>query len=524
MEIEVGSVLDLTDSIAPPQSSRTDASSRERVRRSSARFSFATTAVQRASSSNLSKRSRDRVRQSVQEADDLFSGALDKGHLLDDNQTWCCWCCADQSEKDLTEWSRHHHSMFLDRLLCLLCLRAYPHGCCAHKFWRYMLPSLFVGSVITVWVLHTMEALRAPWTLTTLQSLESSGTPNVLGTLLWIICGVGHLSSTIAAVEAGHGTFAFRHYFIANAEMPDVIDARTNKTMLKWLFLVIGTWIIMEITFVVAITLPFIASTPLQKDTFKNPSLSLEGEQNLLIQLFAFNVTLLLVCQPQITLNGLMTARIQDLLDNSKITHVLMEKALDRKEINVEHFHEVLQITRKMTAAIQCFGWEWQNLILGMLATPMTLGLMFTYNLLLYVGRSINTSSGQEEGLLIWLAGAVCAMYGCVLIVLRVLSRVELANYKLTRLIDFGLRRDHVVHPEVHLIIRETRHLIRGRGSVKLYGIKITSQAVVKMVYFLGKALSLFFTVFVISHESVSGSEGGKVGSSGNMATNDSSL
>jgi hypothetical protein len=512
MEIEVtssgASILDLTDALAPaPQASRIFA---------------ATNAV--STSTNLSKRSRDRVRRTVQESDDVFSGALDEGHLLDDKMGdggWCCWCCAE--EKDVTIWDRHHHSMFLDRLLCLLCLRAYPHGCCAHRFWRYLLPSLFVGAVLTVWGIHTMEALRAPWTLQTLQSLESTG-GNVLGTALWVTCGVGHLLSTIAAVEAGHGTFAFRHYFIANAEMSEVIDARTNKTMLKWVLLVSVTWIVMEITFVLAIVLPFVGSTPAQKATFNNPSVHLEGAQNLYMQLATFLVTLLLVCQPQITLNGLMTARVQDLLDNSKITHVLLEKALDREEINVEHFHEVLHITRKMTAAIQCFGWEWQKLILGMLATPMTLGLMFTYNLLLYVGRSINTSSGQEEGLLIWLAGAVCAMYGCVLVVLRVLSRVDLANYKLTRLIDFGLRRDHVVHPEVHYIIQETRHLIRGRGAVHVHGVKITSQAVVKMVYFLGKALSLFFTVFVISHESVSGGGGEGEGEGSGNATTATSL
>tara|TARA_B100000795_G_scaffold241106_1_gene203662 strand:- start:31 stop:1413 length:1383 start_codon:yes stop_codon:yes gene_type:complete len=457
---------------------------------------------------------------SIQEADDLFAGtSFNQDHVVEEDigdGGWCCWCCTAGSEKDLTEWSRHHDSMFLDRLLCLLCLRAYPHGCCDHKFWRYLLPSLFVCSVITVWALHMMEALRAPWTLQTLQNLESSGETNALGTMLWITCGVGHLLSTLAAVEAGHGTFAFRHYFIANAEMSQVIDARTNTMMLKWLVLVVCTWLLLEVFFCFAIIVPFISSTPAQKATFQ--SFSLSGEQNLYIQLVTFLVTLLLVCQPQIVLNGLMTSRVQDLLDNSKITHVLLEQAIDCKEINVEHFHEVLQITRKMTAAIQCFSWEWQKLILGMLATPMTMGLMFTYNLLLYVGQSIGTSK-NDGGMVIWFAGAVCAMYGCALIVLRVLSRVDLANYKLTRLIDFGLKRHHVVHPEINKIIKEMRHLIKERGAVKLYGVKITSQAVVKMVYFLGKALSLFFTVFVISKESVNENDGTAVGQNLNTTT-----
>ena len=80
MEIEVTSsgaaILDLTDALAPaPQASRIFA---------------ATNAV--STSTNLSKRSRDRVRRTVQESDDVFSGALDEGHLLDDKMGDGGWC------------------------------------------------------------------------------------------------------------------------------------------------------------------------------------------------------------------------------------------------------------------------------------------------------------------------------------------------------------------------------------------------------------------------------------------------
>ena len=220
---------------------------------------------------------------------------------------------------------------------------------------------------------------------------------------------------------------------------------------------------------------------------------------------FFFGLMLLLL-HPQVVVNGLLEARLQDLFDNCKMCFVLMERSLDRPTVDLPSLYGMLAAVKKMTAAVQTFGWDWQALIVGGLATPVCLGVMFAYFILQAVGASLGNDDGMElnessqVGGLLFVFFVLVFLFMCVcfLYTMWSLSCVAAATSKLKRLLDYALDQKLIPHPEARAIICEARYLIDRRGSVKLFGGEINRKFLFQTVRFMAKTLALLASVGIV--------------------------
>ena len=179
------------------------------------------------------------------------------------------------------------------------------------------------------------------------------------------------------------------------------------------------------------------------------------------------------------------------------------------------------------SAAIQNFSWDWQGIIVGALATPISLGLLFAYFVLGSMGAAmsetkdkgrLNGMEVENELLLLFFFCFFLFMCFVFLYTMWRLSHVASATCKLHRLLDFALERKHISHSEIRAIVCETRHLIDHRGSVKLFGGKITRMFVFRIVKFMFKVLSIGASVLVVG-QTTGRSAGGSVGVAQNLTT-----
>jgi len=215
-----------------------------------------------------------------------------------------------------------HRSKVLDVLLAVLCLRAYPRrpGCCANKVCLLIVPSCFVLLSLVLW--YVMISFSMEW--------SPAETPNRTGVVLWVVCAIGHLISTLIVLRASHSGITEKHYFLYMDHL-DTVERRTDRSMLKW-FSVIGTICIVLESMCIFALVPNIDA----------------GEHSGHLAAISFFILILLILHPQVIVNGLLEARVQDLLDNTKMLYVLMEHCLDRPSIDLDHCFGMLAGVKKL--------------------------------------------------------------------------------------------------------------------------------------------------------------------------------
>ena len=334
-------------------------------------------------------------------------------------------------EGDGEHLSLMHQSCVLDVILCILCLRAYPRGCCRISLCRIFVPFFFCATSLALWIVMIRNSILSDF---------SSSDP--VQHVLWVVCMVGHMVSATNVIRAAHNGLAEKYYFLDGSQKSKV-ELRTDTSMLKWVALICLTVVVLEVIVIVALT----------------SMISTNNDAENWVAAGSFFVLLLLILHPQVMVFGLLEARIQDLLDNVKLCYVLVEKCLDRPCADVDHFYGILADIRKMGASIQIFSWDWQILITSGLATPVSLGLLFSYFTLKYIGDMLSPDGLDPEAgtLLIFFVIAFLFMCVCVIYTMWRLSCVADATSKLHRVLDFTLSRKHVSNGEICAIVK-ARH------------------------------------------------------------------
>ena len=477
------------------QMKRASARAAENLRQSAVTF-----AVERRGFSCLTQRTKCRVQNIMTASDEVLGGSsLEPAHHGqpddDHNSSEEYKNGGDTSADDLLM----HESKVLDAILCILCLRAYPRGCfCGNRICRTLVPLCYVTFSLAFWVVMI--------------DFSFDGTPQFsIKSGLWVACAIGHMTSTAVIVQASLNGTAEKQYFL-NPESVDKVEKRTDRSMLKW-FAIVGTICVVLEALCMGGILPVLADA------------SSNGDSSSPVRIISFISLLLLLMHPQVVLNGLLEARTQDLLDNIKMCFVYMERALNRSEIDLNNCYRILAIVKKTGASVQAFSWDWQKLVVGCLAMPLCLGLLFTYYILRSVGASLSAPrDGEDEVelddlMFLFFVFAFLFMWFCFIYTMWKLSGVAHAISHLNRVLDFGLERKHIANLEVCAIVCEVRHLVDKRGSVKLYGIQINRMFVLKILKLLLKIFSLGASVIVVGEQSAA-SSGSKSNSTEAWANN----
>ena len=73
---------------------------------------------------------------------------------------------------------------------------------------------------------------------------------------------------------------------------------------------------------------------------------------------------------------GLIEAKTQHLISNTKMIYALIENVLDEKEVDESCYFRLLITVRKTMAAVTTFSWDWQMLLIATLLLPISFGLL----------------------------------------------------------------------------------------------------------------------------------------------------
>ena len=90
-----------------------------------------------------------------------------------------------------------------------------------------------------------------------------------------------------------------------------------------------------------------------------------------------------------------------------------------------------------------------------------------------------------------FLGAGVVLHFACFLSTMHKLSKVGSAGYKLQKLVDYSLTRDHLKDEETARVVAEIRHLLHTRTVVKVMGGAVTPGFVLRLLRSLAKALSV---------------------------------
>jgi hypothetical protein len=247
---------------------------------------------------------------------------------------------------------------------------------------------------------------------------------------------------------------------------------------------------------------------------------------NLLSILNWFILTPLMISS-QVVVFSLITARIQDQLDNIKMFYVLIGDILSKKQSNKtvqqkKDFDSILLSCQKMAAACQVFSWDWQLQIVGTLLGPLSVAAIFFLHLLNSIVLFLVAKTQVDVGesflhMLIGVLGIFIFMFVFINLLWR-LSRTKAAANRLLRLLDFTLKVEHVKDVDARMCVAEIRHLIEGRVVTKVCGVNITGELVLEIVGTLLKGALLLFSSIVVAG-SVSTTGSGSGGGSGDNVT-----
>ena len=399
-------------------------------------------------------------------------------------------------------WTRRFRSASFDRILCLLCLRTHPGcGCCSPEKNRalfLLMPMLFCVVIFVAWGIII-------WTIGRTDTIHEGvgGVQLALHMCVYVVGALGQVASAVTVVRASHDSTLHRHYFLPATRLPAEAQKRSDTTLCRW-------WAGLSLAACVVAALLFSVF-------FNDPA---KGQAELMA-MFIFSVLIVLSVHPQIVLQGLLDARITDLTENMVCFSVLAQQTFQREVSDVSKFHELLETARKMVGMVQAFSWDWQRAILGALASPLAVTLVFAFQIASVVGVLVSAGIGATTdywmGLLIFLVAGVIMNVACFLSTMYKLSRVAAAGFKLKKLVDYCVKRDHLKDEETARVIGEIRHLLHTRAVVKVMGGAITPGFVLNILKSLAKVLSLAIGLLVTAGSASSAAA--KTGNATAMAT-----
>ena len=196
---------------------------------------------------------------------------------------------------------------------------------------------------------------------------------------------------------------------------------------------------------------------------------------------------------------GLIEAKTQHLISNTKMIYALIENVLDEKEMDESSYFRLLITVRKTMAAVTTFSWDWQMLLIATLLLPFSFGLLyflrFVRHLLEKVVRAEETNVNQAIGVLALNFVLLLLFVFLFLTVLRMVSYVSLANSRLKRLIDFAHCDECLRSETASRCVGELRHLLEDHGAIKICGAKITGIFVLRVIKQAVKFAGVLLTI-----------------------------
>ena len=378
-------------------------------------------------------------------------------------------------------WARLYRSASVDRILCILCLRTHPSCCCSQSKNRALflfMPVLFCAVVFVAWgIVFSMLA-------GTDTTNEGSGSVQLaLHACTYALGALGQAVSVVTVVKASHDSTFHRHYFLPATMLPAEVQKRSDSTLCRW-------WAGLSLATCIVAVLWFSLFA-------RDPA---DGQEETMVMI-TFGVLVVLSVHPQIVLQGLLDARITDLTENMVCFSVLAQQTFERELLDLGKFHELLETAQKLVGMVQAFSWDWEKAVIGSLASPIALTIVFAFQMASVFGAlfsaGIGTKTDYLMGLLLFLGAGIIMNFACFLSTMYKLSRVAAAGFKLKKLLDYSIKRDHLKDEETARVIGEIRHLLHTRAVVKVLGGAITPGFVLSLLNSLAKALSVAIGLLV---------------------------
>ena len=196
---------------------------------------------------------------------------------------------------------------------------------------------------------------------------------------------------------------------------------------------------------------------------------------------------------------GLIEAKTQHLISNTKMIYALIENVLDEKEMDESSYFRLLITVRKTMAAVTTFSWDWQMLLIATLLLPFSFGALFFLRfvrlLLETVVRAEETNVNQAIGVVSLNIVLLLLFVFLILTVLRIVSQVSAANSRLKRLIDFAHCDECLRSETASRCVGELRHLLEDHGAIKICGAKITGIFVLRVIKQAVKFAGVLLTI-----------------------------